>query len=130
MDRLDDRVRRCREETVDLMRPRHRLRLGAAITVERRLYPGKGEQGSLIIEREPHLVLLFGLLVRLGRVFGEAVRRHEAAMLWCQPDAPVDEVVLRILLTGGPPIFGSGGMPQRIVTSSVTLSVLHMTGAG
>ena len=51
-------------------------------------------------------------------------------MLWCQPDAPVDEVVLRILLTGGPPIFGSGGMPQRIVTSSVTLSVLHMTGAG
>jgi hypothetical protein len=33
MDRLDHRVRRCREETIDLMRPRHRLRLGAAIAV-------------------------------------------------------------------------------------------------
>ena len=29
MDRLDDGVRRCREKAVDLMRSRHRLRLGA-----------------------------------------------------------------------------------------------------
>jgi hypothetical protein len=36
MDRLDHGVRRCREKTIDLMRSRHRLRLRAAITVERR----------------------------------------------------------------------------------------------
>ena len=36
MDRLDHRVRGCREEAVDLMRSRYRLGLGAAVTVERR----------------------------------------------------------------------------------------------
>src|SRR6516164_5276084 len=34
--------------------------------------------------------------------------------------------VLRMLVTGGPPIFGGGGIPQRIVTSSVPLSVLRI----
>jgi hypothetical protein len=38
--------------------------------------------------------------------------------------------VLRMLVTGGPPIFGDGGMPHRIVTSSLPLSVLRTTGAG
>jgi hypothetical protein len=38
--------------------------------------------------------------------------------------------VLRILVTGGPPIFGGGGMPQRIVTISRPPSVLRITGAG
>ena len=44
MDRLDHRVRRCREKTIDLMRPRHRLRLRAAITVERRPDASEGKQ--------------------------------------------------------------------------------------
>src|SRR5215469_11506319 len=35
MDRLHHRICICREEAVDLMRPRDRLRLGAAITIER-----------------------------------------------------------------------------------------------
>jgi len=29
------------------------------------------------------------------------------------------EEVLRMLVTGGPPVRGGGGIPQRIVTSSV-----------
>src|SRR5215510_7755922 len=40
--------------------------------------------------------------------------------------------VLRILVTGGPPVLGGGGMPQRIITSSrpSPSSVLRTTGAG
>src|ERR1700746_555146 len=40
------------------------------------------------------------------------------------------EDVLRMLVTGGPPVRGGGGMPQRIVTISVPVSVLRITGAG
>src|ERR1700721_1508944 len=38
--------------------------------------------------------------------------------------------VLRMLVIGGPPVRGGGGMPQRIMTNSVPFSVLRMTGAG
>jgi hypothetical protein len=38
--------------------------------------------------------------------------------------------VLRMLVTGGPPVRGGGGMPRRIVASSVPWSVLRITGAG
>jgi hypothetical protein len=34
------------------------------------------------------------------------------------------------LVTGGPPVRGGGGMPQRIVTISVPASVLRITEAG
>src|SRR5262245_1228713 len=38
--------------------------------------------------------------------------------------------VLRMLVTGGPPVRGGGGMPHRIVTISLPVSVLRITGAG
>ena len=38
--------------------------------------------------------------------------------------------VLRMLVTGGPPVRGGGGMLQRIVTISVPASVLRIAGAG
>src|SRR5215831_7872024 len=38
--------------------------------------------------------------------------------------------VFRMLVTGGPPVRGGGGMPQRIVVISRPLSVLRITGAG
>ena len=38
--------------------------------------------------------------------------------------------VLRMLVTGGPPVRGGGGMPHRIIDSSVPFSVLRITGAG
>jgi hypothetical protein len=37
--------------------------------------------------------------------------------------------VLLMFVTGGPPVRGGGGMPQRIVTISVPASV-RITGAG
>ncbi len=38
--------------------------------------------------------------------------------------------VLRMLVTGGPPVRGGGGMPQRIVISSRSVPALRTTGAG
>jgi hypothetical protein len=38
--------------------------------------------------------------------------------------------VLRMLVTGGPPVRGGGGMPDRISVISVPVSVLRITGAG
>jgi hypothetical protein len=38
--------------------------------------------------------------------------------------------VLRMLVTGGPPVRGGDGMPHRIVANSRPVSVLRMTGAG
>jgi hypothetical protein len=38
--------------------------------------------------------------------------------------------VLRMLVTGGPPVRGGSGMPQRISVISVPVAVLRITGAG
>ena len=43
------------------MRPRDRLGLCAAITIERGPYSSKGEQRSVVIEREPDDILFLGL---------------------------------------------------------------------
>src|SRR5438445_13879719 len=40
------------------------------------------------------------------------------------------EDMLRILVTGGPPVLAGGGMPQRIRTISLASSTLRITGAG
>jgi hypothetical protein len=79
MDRFDDGVRRRREKAVDLMRAGDRFRFRPAVALE--LGPDAGEAGQrpIVIDREPDDVLLFGLRVRLRRVFGEAVERHQAA---------------------------------------------------
>ena len=38
--------------------------------------------------------------------------------------------VLRMFVTGGPPVRGGGGMPHRMVAISVPVSPLRITGAG
>src|SRR6202040_2762914 len=40
------------------------------------------------------------------------------------------EDVLRMLVTGGPPVRGGGGMPQRIITISRPAPALRTIGAG
>jgi hypothetical protein len=72
-----------------MMRPRHRLRLRAAITVEVRPDASEGAQRAVVVEREPDDILFFRLRVRLRRVLGEAVDRDKAAVLRLQPAAPV-----------------------------------------
>jgi hypothetical protein len=99
-----------------LVRAGDRLRLGATITFEFGPYAGEREWRAIIMEREPDNVLLFGLAVRLRRVLREAIRRtrHRFSGL-SQPRQCGDEV-LRIFVTGGPPVRGGGGIPQRIRT--------------
>ena len=89
VDRLDYRVGRGRQEPIDQMRPGYRLRLGAAVTLELRPDTSERSKRPIIVQREPNDVLLLGLRVRLWRVLGEAVERHQAPVLRLQPSPPV-----------------------------------------
>jgi hypothetical protein len=66
MDGCYDRVRRRRQEAIDLMRPRDRLGLRAAVAVEGRPDARKCERGAVLIERKPDHVLLLGLGLGFG----------------------------------------------------------------
>ena len=70
MDRLDDGIRRCREKTIDLMRPRDWLGLGAAIPSNVVQMPAKAnnERSSL---RANQTNLFLGFRVQIGLVFGD-----------------------------------------------------------
>src|SRR5258708_18087437 len=89
MDRVDDRVRRGRQEGVDEVRAGDRLRLGAAITPEFGPDTCEGGQRSVVVEREPNNVLFLGLPIRLRRVLGKAVERDQATVFWLKPTPPV-----------------------------------------
>jgi hypothetical protein len=54
--------------------------------------------------------------------------RHRFSGL-SQPRQCGDEV-FRMLVTGGPPLLGGGGIPQRILVSSRSEPALRTTGAG
>jgi hypothetical protein len=69
------RRRRCRQKSIDLMRPRYWLRLGAAIPVERRPNASESRQGSIVVKREPHDILFLGLRVWLRRVAASLFER-------------------------------------------------------
>jgi hypothetical protein len=91
----------------------------------------EGRKRPIVVEREPDHVLLFRLRIRLGRVFGKAVERHQAPVfrLLSQP-RQCGELVFRMFVTGGPPVRGGGGMPQRIRTISRSLVGVADHGAG
>jgi len=55
VDGLDDRVRRRRQEAVDVMRAGDRFGLGAAVAPELCPYPSEGEERSIFIQREPDI---------------------------------------------------------------------------
>jgi hypothetical protein len=81
MNRLDDGVRRRREKAVHQMRTGDRLRLRAAIAVEFSPDARKTKQRAAFIERKPDHVLFLGLRVWPGRILGEAIGGHQAAVL-------------------------------------------------
>src|SRR6185436_15007913 len=89
MDRFDDDVRRRRQKTIDLMRAGDRFRFRPTVALELGPDAGKAGQRPVVVDREPDNVLLFGLRIRLRRVFSEAVERHQAAVFRLQPAAPV-----------------------------------------
>jgi len=119
MDRLDHRVRRCREKTIDLMRP------PAPVSTSCRdpplnvvQMPAKANSGRASLSAKPDDILFLGLRVRLRRILGEAVDRDQAAVFPASASrASCGDDVLRMLVTGGPPCARvGGGMPHRIST--------------
>jgi hypothetical protein len=57
MDRLDDGIRRGRQEAVDLVRARNRFRFRSAVTLELGPDAAKAGQRPIIVNREPDDVL-------------------------------------------------------------------------
>jgi hypothetical protein len=107
------------------MRAGDRLRLGAAVASKFGPDPSEREQRPVLIERgpqvhverEPHHVLpRFGSGAYSAKLF--AGTRHRFSGLG-QPRLCGD-AMLRILVTGAPPNFGGGRIPQRIMISSRT----------
>lgn len=76
VDRLDHGVRLRRQEAIDPMRSRYRLRLGASLGP----HTSEGRERSIVIEGKPDHVLFLGLRIWLRRVFGEAVERDQATI--------------------------------------------------
>ncbi len=79
----------CCQEAVDEMRTGYRLRLGATVAPEFGPDATERRERSVIVEREPDHVFLFGPRVWLRRIFAEAIERHQAPVLGLEPSAPV-----------------------------------------
>jgi hypothetical protein len=68
--------------------PAQRLRLPDDGALELRPDAGKGRERPVVVKREPDHVFLFGLWVRLRRIFCKAVEGHQATAFRLQPTAP------------------------------------------
>ena len=71
--RLDNRVRRRRQEAVDEVRAGGGLRLGAAVAPELGPDTSEDRQRPIVVQRKPDDILLFGFRIRLRRRFRKAV---------------------------------------------------------
>lgn len=58
MYRLNNRIERRGQKSIDLARSRHRLGLRATVTIERRPDASEGEQRPIVVERKPHQILV------------------------------------------------------------------------
>ena len=128
MDRLHDCVWRGGQKTVDVVRARYRFGLSAPVAFELGPDAGEGSERSFLIEREPDDALFLGLRVRLWRV--KLLNGTRQRLSGFSQPRQCGDVVFLMLVTGGPPSFGGGGMPQRIIVSSRSIPVLSTTGAG
>jgi hypothetical protein len=115
MDRLHDGVGVGGQEAVDLMWPRDRLGLGAAIPVERGPDAGEREQRPILVEREPDDVLLFGSGFGSGAYSAKLLAGTKHRLSGFSQPRQCGDDVLRMFVTGGPPMRGGGGI--NVVTS-------------
>jgi len=76
VDRFNDRVRRRREEAIDIVRSADRFGFGPAITFELSPDATECEGRPVLLERKPDDVFLFGVGVRLRRSSRERNRRR------------------------------------------------------
>jgi len=116
MDRLDDRVRRRREEAVDIVRPRFDFVPRSPLNSVQ--MPAKQVSGrsSLIANQTTSFFLVsgFGSGEYSAKLLNGTRQRFSG---FSQPRQCGDDV-LRMFVTGGPPVRGGGGMPQRISVMS------------
>jgi hypothetical protein len=98
------------------MRPWHRLRLGATITVERRPDAGEGEQRAVIAVRKPHHVLVSGF--QSGAYSAKLLAATKQRFSTLSHARQCGDDVLRMSVTGYPPVRDGGGVPQRISSSA------------
>jgi hypothetical protein len=111
--------------------PGDRLGLGAAVAVERRPDAGRRQTAAGPVrartKRRPFSWSQGSAQARIRQSCWPGTRQRFSG--FSQPRQCGDDV-LRMLVTGGPPVRGGGGMPQRIIASSRPVSVLRTTGAG
>jgi hypothetical protein len=66
----------------------------------------------------------------LGSYFSDAVNGTRQRFSAFSHLRQCGDEVLRMFVTGGPPVRGGGGTPRRINVISVPACVLRITGAG
>ena len=107
-----------------------RFRFGAAVTFEFGPIPAKANRGRSSFKANHTTSFL--------PVAGLGSDAYSAKLLagtrqrlsgFSQP-RQCGDVVLRMLVTGGPPVRGGGDMRQRIITISRSAPALRTTGAG
>ena len=118
MDRLDDRVRRGGQKAVDLCGPGTGFDFVPRSPLNSVQMPAKADSGrsSLSANQTTSFFLVsgFGSGAYSAKLLTGTRQRFSG---FSQPRQCGDDV-LRMLVTGGPPSFGGGGMPQRIIVSS------------
>ena len=107
----------------------NRLGLGAAVTFELGPDAGKGGERPIVVQRKPDDVLLFGLRIRSGAYSAKLLNGTRQRFSGFSQPRQWGEEVLRMLVTGGPPVLGGGGIPQRIITISRSVPALRTAGA-
>jgi hypothetical protein len=130
MNRLNDRVRRRRQETVDQVRTRDGLDLVPRSPLNSVQMPAKANRGRSASSANQttsfFLVAGFGSGAYSAKLFAGTRQRLSGRS---QPRQCGDDV-LRMFVTGYPPARGGGGMPHRIIVSSRSAPALRITGAG
>jgi hypothetical protein len=129
MDRLDYRIRRGRQEAV------HEVRAGIGFdfvpwsplnSVQIPRKANSGRSSFKANQTTSFLVSGFGSGAYSAKLLAGTGHRLPG---FSQPHQ-CDDDVLRILVTGGSPLRGGVGIPQRIVVSSRSAPTLRTTGAG
>jgi hypothetical protein len=130
MDRLDYRVWRCREKTIDLMRPGTGFDFVPRSPLNDVQKPAKAVSGRSSLSANHTTSFFFVSGFGSGAYSAKLLAGTKPRFSGLSQPRKCGDDVLRMFVTGGPPVRGGGGMPHRMVTISVPASVLRTTGAG
>jgi hypothetical protein len=130
MDRGDHCVRLGRQEAIDVVGPGMGLDLVPRSPANVVQMPANANSGrsSLSANHTTSFFLVsgFGSGAYSAKLFA-GIKQRVSGLSHIRQRG---DDVLRMLVTGGPPVRGGDGMPQRISTNSRSLTALRTTGAG